>query len=49
MELEGEEFRLEAENSDLRLLLAKAGIDAAEQEVALGSCSVSCWKNCTIG
>ena len=25
---------LEAENSDLRLLLAKAGIDAAEQEVA---------------
>lgn len=34
MEPEGEEFRLEAENSDLRLLLAKAGIDAAEQEVA---------------
>jgi len=29
-----EEFRLEAENMDLRRLLAKAGIDAAEQEVA---------------
>ena len=29
-----EEFRLETENSDLRRLLAKAGIDAAEQEVA---------------
>ena len=29
-----DEFRLEAENLDLRRLLAKAGIDAAEQEVA---------------
>ena len=29
-----EEFRLEAENLDLRRLLAQAGIDAAEQEVA---------------
>lgn len=29
-----EEFRLETENLDLRRLLAKAGIDAAEQEVA---------------
>jgi two-component sensor histidine kinase len=31
---EDEEFRLEAENLDLRRLLAQAGIDAAEQEVA---------------
>jgi two-component sensor histidine kinase len=31
---EAEEIRLEAENLDLRRLLAKAGIDAAEQEVA---------------
>jgi two-component sensor histidine kinase len=29
-----EEFRLEAENLDLRRLLAQAGLDAAEQEVA---------------
>jgi two-component sensor histidine kinase len=31
---EDEEFRLEAENLDLRRLLAQAGINAAEQEVA---------------
>ena len=31
---EAEEFRLEAENLDLRRLLAQAGIDAAEQKVA---------------
>jgi two-component sensor histidine kinase len=31
---EDEEFRLEAENLDLRRLLAQAGIDAAEQKVA---------------
>jgi two-component sensor histidine kinase len=31
---EDEEFRLEAENIDLRRLLAQAGIDAAEHEVA---------------
>lgn len=31
---ETDEIRLEAENLDLRRLLAKAGIDAAEQEVA---------------
>lgn len=34
MTSEDEEFRLEAENLDLRRLLAQAGIDAAEQEVA---------------
>ena len=31
---ENEEIRLEVENFDLRRLLAKAGVDAAEQEVA---------------
>lgn len=34
MTSEDEEFRLEAENIDLRRLLAQAGIDAAEQKVA---------------
>jgi two-component sensor histidine kinase len=34
MASDDEEFSLEAENLDLRRLLAKAGIDAAEQEVA---------------
>ena len=34
MHSDGEEFRLEAENFDLRRLLAQAGIDAAEHEVA---------------
>lgn len=34
MASDDEEFRLELENIDLRRLLAKAGIDAAEQEVA---------------
>ena len=33
MSLEGEEFRLESENFDLRALLVMAGISAAEQEV----------------
>jgi two-component sensor histidine kinase len=34
MASDDEEFRLEAENLDLRRLLAQAGIDAAEQKVA---------------
>ncbi len=34
MPSDDDEFRLEAENLDLRRLLAQAGIDAAEQEVA---------------
>ncbi len=34
MASDDEEFRLEAENLDLRRLLAQAGIDAAEQQVA---------------
>jgi two-component sensor histidine kinase len=34
MTSEDEDFRLEAENLDLRRLLAQAGIDAAEQKVA---------------
>src|SRR6185437_14782319 len=34
MASQDEEFRLETEIMDLRRLLAKAGIDAAEQEVA---------------
>ena len=34
MGFDEEEFRLEAENADLRRLLAKAGVDVAAQEVA---------------
>ncbi|MFM9850393.1 MAG: sensor histidine kinase [Hyphomicrobiaceae bacterium] len=34
MASDDKEFRLEAENLDLRRLLAQAGVDAAEQEVA---------------
>ncbi len=34
MAADDDEFRLEAENLDLRRLLAQAGVDAAEQEVA---------------
>jgi two-component sensor histidine kinase len=34
MTAEDEEFRLEAENLDLRRLLAKAGLEAAEHQTA---------------
>jgi hypothetical protein len=46
MASQDEEFRLEAENTDLRRLLAKAGIGAAEQEVATELQHLTALKTC---